>query len=245
MRDFPPRRATSVEYYQCDRRYAILARPGSGRPAAAAVTAGTGSGASISFPAMLPAPFDLRRLLCAAGTLAVVLAACTQDKDPAAPRVDPLIGSYRLETINGGAVGAVSFVPDSIRYFADIVALDYDTLVTTVRWERDSFDLRDGGRYSNRLAYRLITDTVRNGATSGDTLFNDAVYHGSWSRSPVGIRFVAESIGTTTRTRLGTPDTFYLALPSPTNITSRSFYRHLSLGRASDSVAYEFFYRKL
>ena len=200
---------------------------------------------SISFPAMHRSPRTARRLLLAAGAFSVFLAGCAVDKDPAAPRVDPLIGSYRLETINGGAVGTVSFVPDSIRYFADIVALDYDTLVTTVRWERDSFDLRDGGRYSNRLAYRLITDTVRNGATSGDTLFNDAVYHGSWSRSPVGIRFVAESIGTTTRTRLGTPDTFYLALPSPTNITSRSYYRHLSLGRASDSVAYEFFYRKL
>lgn len=214
-------------------------------PAAAAVTAGTGSGSSISFPAMLPAPFDLRRLLCAAGALAVVLAACTQDKDPAAPRVDPVIGSYRLESINGGAVGAVSFVPDSIRYFADIVALDYDTLVTTVRWERDSFDLREGGRYSNRLAYRLITDTVRNGATSGDTLFNDAVYHGSWSRSPVGIRFVAESIGTTTRTRLGTPDTFYLALPSDSAIDATAYYRHLSLGLSSDSVAYRLFYRRL
>lgn len=194
---------------------------------------------------MLRSTFALRRLTLASAALAVALAACAQEKDPAAPRVDPLIGSYRLETIDGGAVGTVSFVPDSIRYFADVVTLDYDTLVTTVRWERDSFDLRAGGRYSNRLAYRLITDTVRNGATSGDTLFNDAVYHGSWSRSPAGIRFVAESIGTTTRTRLGTPDTFYLALPTPTNITSRSYYRHLSLGRASDSVAYEFFYRKL
>ena len=179
------------------------------------------------------------------GAFAVALAGCATEKDPAAPRVDPLIGAYRLETINGGAVGTVSFVPDSIRYFADVATLDYDTLVTTVRWARDSFDLREGGRYSNRLAYRLITDTVRNGATSGDTLFSDAVYHGSWSRSPVGIRFVAESIGTTSRIPLGAPDTFYLALPSPTDITSRSYYRHLSLGRARDSVAYDFFYRKL
>ena len=183
--------------------------------------------------------------MLASGAFAVALAGCATEKDPAAPGVDPLIGAYRLETINGGAVGTVSFVPDSIRYFADVATLDYDTLVTTVRWERDSFDLREGGRYSNRLAYRLITDTVRNGATSGDTLFSDAVYHGSWSRSPVGIRFVAESIGTTTRVPLGVPDTFYLALPSPTDITSRSYFRHLSLGRARDSVAYDFFYRKL
>ena len=193
---------------------------------------------------MLSGPFALRRLLCAAGTLAVVLAACTQDKDPAAPRVDPLIGAYRLETINGGAVGVVSFVPDSIRYFADVVALDYDTLVTTVRWECDSFDLRDGGRYSNRLAYRLITDTVRNGATSGDTLFSDAVYHGSWSRSPVGIRFVAESSGTVTRAPLSAPDTFYLPAPSDSGIEATALYRHLSLGTARDSVAYRLFYRR-
>jgi hypothetical protein len=145
-----------------------------------------GSARSISFPAMHLTPSTARRLLLAAGIFSVFLAGCTVDKDPAAPRVDPLIGSYRLETINGGAIGVVSFVPDSIRYFADVTTLDYDTLVTTVRWERDSFDLRDGGRYSNRLAYRLITDTVRNGVTSGDTLSNDAVYHGSWSRSPVG-----------------------------------------------------------
>lgn len=194
---------------------------------------------------MLPAPFDPRRLLCAAGALAVVLAACAQDKDPSAPRVDPLIGSYRLESIDGNAVGAVSFVPDSILYFADVVTLDSDTLVTTVRWERDSFDLREGGRYSNRLAYRLITDTVRNGATSGDTLFSDAVYHGSWSRSPVGIRFVAESIGTTARTRLATQDTFYLALPSDSGIGVIAYYRHLSLGVSRDSVAYRLFYRRL
>ena len=188
---------------------------------------------------------DLRRLFLAAGAFTIALAACTQDKDPAAPRVDPLIGSYRLETINGVTVGVVSFVPDSIRYLADIETLDYDTLVTTVRWQRDSFDLRAGGRYSNRLGYRLITDTVRNGATSGDTLFNDTVYHGSWARSPVGIRFVAESIGTTTRIPLGTPDTFYLALPNPTDITNQAYFRHLSLGRARDSVRYDFFYRKL
>lgn len=189
--------------------------------------------------------FAVHRLLLAAGAFVVALAACTQDKDPAAPRVDPLIGSYRLEAINGGIVGVVSFVPDSVRFFADVETLDYDTLVTTVRWERDSFDLRAGGRYSNRLAYRLITDTVRNGATSGDTLFSDAVYHGSWARSPVGIRFVAESIGTATRVALGAPDTFYMAMPSPTGITNQAYFRHLSLGTARDSVRYEFFYRRL
>jgi hypothetical protein len=187
----------------------------------------------------------LRPLLCAAGALAVVLAACTQEKDPAAPRDDPAIGAYRLETINGGTVGVVSFVPDSVRYFADVATLDYDTLVTTVRWVRDSFDLRAGGRYSNRLAYRLTTDTVRNGATSGDTLFSDQTYHGSWSRSPIGIRFVAESIGTTARIPLGTPDTFYLSQPSDSGIDATAWYRHLSLGAARDSVAYRLFYRRL
>lgn len=194
---------------------------------------------------MSHSPFAFRRLLLAAAAATVALAACTGDKDPAAPRVDPLVGSYRLDSINGGIVGVVSFVPDSVRYFADVETLDYDTLVTTVRWERDSFDLRAGGRYSNRLAYRLITDTVRNGTTSGDTLFNDSVYHGSWTRSPVGIRFVAESIGTATRAPLAAPDTFYLALPNPTHITNLAYFRHLSLGRARDSVRYEFFYRRL
>lgn len=162
-----------------------------------------------------------------------------------APRTDSPIGSYRLESINGGPVGTVSFVPDSIRYFADVEALDYDTLVTTVRWVRDSFALREGGRYSNRLAFWVITDTVRNGATSGDTLFSDAVYHGSWSRSPVGMRFVAESIGPATRVPLAAPDTFYLSFPSDSGIVATAYYRHLSLGTARDSVAYRLFYRRL
>lgn len=190
-------------------------------------------------------PFALRRLLLAVGTFTVALtAACTQDKEPAAPRGDPLVGSYRLETIDGAPVGTASFVPDSVRYLADVAALDYDTLVTTVTWQRDSFDLRAGGRYSNRLSLRLVTDTIRNGLTSGDTVFSDATYHGAWARSPIGIRFVAESIGVAARAPLAPPDTFYLPYPSPTDIESTAYYRHLSLGNPRDSVAYRFFYRK-
>jgi hypothetical protein len=166
----------------------------------------------------------MRRLvILTLASVAVLAAACGDDKDPTAPAVDPLVARYALTTINGQPL-PYQFRPDS---FVDEYA---DTLVYNERWSKDVYDLKANGRFENSYSVALTLHSV-SGATEKLELIIDETLLGKWERVGSEVRLIADSVVYNgLREPLEEPYTSSIPLAAAGDFTVTGTRGHESLG---------------
>lgn len=169
-----------------------------------------------------------RALLGALAALVTLAAACGGDDGPTAPAPDPLVGEYRLATINGRPL-PFTLRPDSTRDPGT-----GDTIVFTETIVRDDYTLGANGRFSNSFKFRSVETTTEAGVPADrDSL--DATILGRWARATVDgqakVRLVVDSfVDVSGRYALPAPDTFHIPLPTASGWTLSGAIPHESLG---------------